>query len=653
MVARSVIYLQQLFHVGLGNLQKLEGIFMKIKFKSKALLSLLTAVSLAPSFIPTVTSAQELNTTYSESVVVSNGETVESLIEPVMGPHGYFVDVFHTNRAENQSPYTNGVIGVLSEFLELFEPGVDSESGAEDRWKLGTVLNEVAHLENIEKTKEIVETASEEQIQDAYLIDRRNQNYSAIFGLGEFVDAFMAGASADTSIPDEVPADANTNTYDEEATWAQVESEFGAIANLVEVVRAGSASTNPSKNFYQYARPYRWNGIDSDMPEVEVVDSLIPRMKPEDEATNDGGFPSGHTNASYMASLAMAYSVPEQMHSLVLNASELGNSRVVAGMHSVLDVMGGRMSGTAITTANLADDTNEEAKVAAYEAGRALLAANEGAAVDGDIYDENPELYDEHRQLYLDRLTYNMTPDEDMNENARVPKEAEVLLETRFPYLDEAERRFVLLTTAIQSGHPVANDAEGFGRMNLFDAASGYGSFVKDTVVNMDAELGGFSAYDTFRNDIDGTGSLTKQGSGVLALTGDNSYSGATVIDGGTVIAKSASALGAGHVVNNGVLEVDSDAGLVISGYLAQEAGAELVLVVDSMDDVLSIAEDSGALAGTVRIVLADGFELGEEGFGVINLPEGFDASDLEVVVEGGPEGVQVVETEAGFELSM
>lgn len=117
---------------------------MKIKFKSKALLSLLTAMSIAPSFIPGNIHAQELTSDYSELVVISDGQTIESLIEPVMGPHGYFVDVFQSNRTENQSPQNNAVIGVLNEFLELFQLGVDSEAGAEDRWRLGTVLNEAS-----------------------------------------------------------------------------------------------------------------------------------------------------------------------------------------------------------------------------------------------------------------------------------------------------------------------------------------------------------------------------------------------------------------------------------------------------------------------------------------------------------------------------
>ena len=50
--------------------------------------------------------------------------------------------------------------------------------------------------------------------------------------------------------------------------------------------------------------------------------------------------------------------------------------------------------------------------------------------------------------------------------------------------------------------------------MNLFEAASGYGAFVTDVTVNMDASKGGFNASDNWMNDIDGTGSLTKAGTG-------------------------------------------------------------------------------------------------------------------------------------------
>mgnify|MGYP000706622571 CR=1 FL=1 len=40
--------------------------------------------------------------------------------------------------------------------------------------------------------------------------------------------------------------------------------------------------------------------------------------------------------------LQMAYAVPQQYSQMMLRSSELGNSRIVAGMHSCLDVIGGR-----------------------------------------------------------------------------------------------------------------------------------------------------------------------------------------------------------------------------------------------------------------------------------------------------------------------
>ncbi|MFD0523246.1 phosphatase PAP2 family protein [Paractinoplanes durhamensis] len=48
----------------------------------------------------------------------------------------------------------------------------------------------------------------------------------------------------------------------------------------------------------------------------------------------DGGFPSGHTNAFYLAALAFAYAVPERFQELVTAAFDLAETRIVAGMHS-------------------------------------------------------------------------------------------------------------------------------------------------------------------------------------------------------------------------------------------------------------------------------------------------------------------------------
>ena len=44
-------------------------------------------------------------------------------IDPVPGPHGYFVDTYKTNTMDQQSPQSNAVIGVLSPFLQIWQPG--------------------------------------------------------------------------------------------------------------------------------------------------------------------------------------------------------------------------------------------------------------------------------------------------------------------------------------------------------------------------------------------------------------------------------------------------------------------------------------------------------------------------------------------------
>lgn len=67
-------------------------------------------------------------------------------------------------------------------------------------------------------------------------------------------------------------------------------------------------------------------------------------------------------------------------------------------------------------------------------------------------------------------------------------------------------------------------------------------------------------------NDISGTGSLTKEGSGMLVLSGNNTYTGTTTVDDGSIRADYASAFGNGNVVNNSVIKENTDDTLKING---------------------------------------------------------------------------------------
>jgi len=111
------------------------------------------------------------------------------------------------------------------------------------------------------------------------------------------------------------------------------------------------------------------------------------------------------------------------------------------------------------------------------------------------------------------------------------------LLFERFPYLDNAQVRDVLLTTATDLGAAGVDDVYGWGLMNLAKAIEGYGSLRVDTNVVMNQKAGGLKvwegdAWDDWTNDIGGPGKLTKSGAGWMRLSGDNSFNGAVVREG-------------------------------------------------------------------------------------------------------------------------
>ncbi|UQZ37574.1 phosphoesterase [Paenibacillus sp. PK3_47] len=483
---------------------------------------------------------------------------------------GHFVDTYKNNSSVNSAVYSNPTIGILSGFLELWKPG--------SSWDNGTKLNSSVLDYNIQYVVDLAKTRTPEDEIMAYYVDRRNQSYGATEGLGSLADVYRSLSGTYTTI-NSIPEDATSVKYNDgngENKAGDSNSELGSMVDLIGKLRGNYASTTPAKNFYSYMRPFRWAD-----PSV-----IVPTLRPAMSTTpaTDGGFPSGHTNASYLASLALAYAVPERFQEQLTRASEMGNSRIVAGMHSPFDVMGGRVMATALAAAALADPDNAGLKQAAYDEAHEILLKQTGTAEDrfGD--------YQKNKAEYMERLTYGFPQIHSTTKPMIVPKGAEVLLETRLPYLSGEERRAVLATTGLPSGYPVLDDPEGWGRLNLFAAADGYGAFNSDVTVTMDAAKGGFHAADRWRNDISGTGKLTKEGSGTLSLTGNNTYTGGTLVNRGTLEAVSAGAFGTGDVaVTNGAVTENVYGKVTIGGKLTAAADSILELNLTGADDILEV----------------------------------------------------------------
>ncbi|MBG9771488.1 phosphatase PAP2 family protein [Bacillus vallismortis] len=531
----------------------------------------------------------------SVSVCDASATAKAKTVTPPPPASGYFVDHYKNNSSANMTVSSNPAIGVLSEFQKLWSPG--------STWDSGVKRNSSVLDANIQKVADFAKHRTPLEENAAYFDDRRNQSYSVIDGLGPLTDIYRINAGATTTI-NSIPADAAIKKYHDEGTNSgSTSSSLGSIVSLVNTLRGPYSSTNPAKGYFQYPRPFRWesNSI--------LVPTLVPAINPD--PAKDGGFPSGHTNAAYLSAFAMAYAVPERYQELLTRASELGQNRIVAGMHSPLDVMGGRVMATGLAAAILSDPANQSLKKAAYDEAHQKLLTQTGTAE--DRFSD----YNMNKNQYTQRLTYGFGRMNSIAKPMVVPKGAEVLLETRFPYLDKKQRRSVLATTGLPSGYPVLDDAEGWGRLDLFSAADGYGAFDKNVTVAMDASKCGFYALDRWRNDISGKGKLTKKGTGTLKLEGNNTYSGGTRIDQGTLEGGSETAFGRGDVSNNrGILKEDVSGKLIIGGDYKQSAKGILELNLSGKHDQFQI-KGKAKIKGTLRLHFSDNY-IPEDGSTII-----------------------------------
>ena len=517
------------------------------------------------------------------------------------------VSAYVDNYAALQKDGTAGV-ALLSGFGQLWKPGAT--------WDSGTALNTSVLNASLAYSVKVTQERTDAQEVAAYYDDRQNQTYSVQSGLGALTDAYRGGARAATSIKPYASYgsfaafraatgaakedDTNTSNAGGDVTSA----DLGDTVKLVGTVR--SLSTSPAKAYYLYPRPWRQSTSVIVAPSLLLARSSTP--------ATDGGFPSGHTNGAYLAALALAYAVPERYQELLTRASELGQNRIVAGMHSTVDVMGARLMATAHAAAILNDPANATLKANGYAQAQKYLQARTGTTADtffaaahsaplsSDPYADPAT----NRATYLARMTYGLPRVGASGQTAAVPKGAEVLLETRLPYLDAAQRRAVLKTTALDSGYPILDDAEGWGRLNLVAAADGYGALSGDVRVTMDASKGGFNALDRWRNDISGTGQLVKLGGGQLRLSGTNTYSGGTWVQAGTLAGDSAGAFGAGDVyVSGGTLLSDVTGTATIAGTYGQQPGAALDLRLENGQDSLKVGGDAVLGGGSLSVTFA------------------------------------------------
>lgn len=117
------------------------------------------------------------------------------------------------------------------------------------------------------------------------------------------------------------------------------------------------------KQYFNRARPF-------------VVSSEVHPTVPVKQGDAYNSYPSGHATFGYMSAILLAQMVPEKRAALFARGREYGENRVVDGVHYPSDVEAGRIDGTLVAAALLANPEFQKAFAAAKAEVRAALALN-------------------------------------------------------------------------------------------------------------------------------------------------------------------------------------------------------------------------------------------------------------------------------------
>ncbi|WP_246394743.1 acid phosphatase [Corynebacterium anserum] len=212
--------------------------------------------------------------------------------------------------------------------------------------------------------------------------------------------------------------------------------------------RAGglASSTFFEKEIFAYDRPFK------------AAPERIKRYENgKDNFYRDSkSFPSGHTNQATWVTTLLALAIPELGPQLLARGSEAGYNRLVMGVHYPLDVMGGRMTGTAAAADRWNDLRMRAAIKQAGEEIRKELEWRAGRPLSEVVAHDTP--YRSTTQAvkeYTERMSMGFAPVYKTDAPMIVPQAAPDLLLPSHPTLNYAQRASILRQTAIKSGSPL------------------------------------------------------------------------------------------------------------------------------------------------------------------------------------------------------
>ncbi|WP_334311409.1 acid phosphatase [Pectobacterium sp. A5351] len=249
----------------------------------------------------------------------------------------------------------------------------------------------------------------------------------------------------------------------------------GELRKAAALIKASEISTIKAKLHFDYPRPFlQQNNTIHLVPDTAVISDKKPYT------ASGGAFPSGHASSGYTDALLLAEMLPERFVPLIDRGARYGYSRIVLGVHYPLDVIGSRM----IAERNVAHYLNDPQYRRLFEQAktelRSALEKTCGTTLSNcakSAPQDDPYAAPEMKTFYHYTMTYGLPAQPGTASPISVPAGAEVLLEAVLPHLSAAQRRNLMVKTALPDGYPLSGTPDDKGmqnfwqRLNLHDAA--------------------------------------------------------------------------------------------------------------------------------------------------------------------------------------